>query len=463
MRNAKILIIILLFSFIAAFGEVTSNAVTVNSASVDHDQTTNVHQDVNTTGTPQFAREGVGKAAHASHTVDVLSTSVTDGSAGVNVSHTGAVTGTGYGALISKTGASTTNVGLSLSATGATSNVALELTQGHLTAANNVGIGITGWGTNSNRVLGIGDGTPPTTRPIDMCQTWAQGFGPGDSRQYFMSEGSSNKVIIGKGYIFCEGGMIRLKEITTPTPFGNFGSIYPKADDNLYFQDGAGTEHVVAVDQSKVNTFNAHTNSVVFPISTTDSDHAVETSAFTTSATASFTDSATFAIGDTGAITVFADAGGGQVTVTSAGHGLSNGTYVTINGTTNYNGLFLVANVSTDTFEITDTWVADDATGTWHEPDLLTMTEAGKYKISYAASVIAASPNTTFHFHIYVNGTELDSSHTGRRFSSTDLGSVSGFGYINAVVGDKIYLAVENITDATDITFEDFVVGMHKI
>ena len=66
-----------------------------------------------------------------------------------------------------------------------------------------------------------------------------------------------------------------------------------------------------------------------------------------------------------GAITAFADAGGGQVTVTSASHGLSDGYSVTITGTTNYNGTFTIANSDTNTFEITDTWVSDDATGTW--------------------------------------------------------------------------------------------------
>ena len=69
--------------------------------------------------------------------------------------------------------------------------------------------------------------------------------------------------------------------------------------------------------------------------------------------------------GDAGDITVFADAGGGKVTVTSAAHGLKNGRYVVIIGTTSYNGTFQISGVTTNTFDIVDTWVANDATGSW--------------------------------------------------------------------------------------------------
>lgn len=63
-------------------------------------------------------------------------------------------------------------------------------------------------------------------------------------------------------------------------------------------------------------------------------------------------------------ISGFADGGGGQVTVTCPSHGFAEGDSVTITGTTNYNGTFTVSNVTDDSFEITDTWVGNDATGT---------------------------------------------------------------------------------------------------
>lgn len=65
------------------------------------------------------------------------------------------------------------------------------------------------------------------------------------------------------------------------------------------------------------------------------------------------------AVGADGDITVFADAGGGQVTVTSAGHGLGNGEEIWIANSTNYNSKYTVSNVTTDTFEITETYVAE--------------------------------------------------------------------------------------------------------
>jgi len=39
--------------------------------------------------------------------------------------------------------------------------------------AGNIGIGATTFGTNAAKVLGIGNGTAPTTRPADMVQAWA--------------------------------------------------------------------------------------------------------------------------------------------------------------------------------------------------------------------------------------------------------------------------------------------------
>lgn len=69
-----------------------------------------------------------------------------------------------------------------------------------------------------------------------------------------------------------------------------------------------------------------------------------------------------------GDITVWANPGGGKVTATSNGHGLSVGMSVLITGTINYNGTYVITNVTANTFRFTATWVADDAMGLWRKP-----------------------------------------------------------------------------------------------
>jgi len=43
-----------------------------------------------------------------------------------------------------------------------------------------------------------------------------------------------------------EGGALAIKETTTPTADTDYGKIYCKSDNKLYFQDGAGVEHEIA-------------------------------------------------------------------------------------------------------------------------------------------------------------------------------------------------------------------------
>lgn len=67
----------------------------------------------------------------------------------------------------------------------------------------------------------------------------------------------------------------------------------------------------------------------------------------------------------TGGITVFANAGGGQTVVTSVNHNLTAGRTIKITGTTSYDGTYVILSATADTFNITKTFVANDATGTW--------------------------------------------------------------------------------------------------
>ena len=46
--------------------------------------------------------------------------------------------------------------------------------------------------------------------------------------------------------LMLEGGVFAIKETTTPTATTNYGKVYTKTDNKLYFQDGAGSEHELA-------------------------------------------------------------------------------------------------------------------------------------------------------------------------------------------------------------------------
>jgi hypothetical protein len=47
--------------------------------------------------------------------------------------------------------------------------------------------------------------------------------------------------------ITLESGVITLKETTTPSAVTDYAKVYAKADNKLYFQDGAGTEHEISL------------------------------------------------------------------------------------------------------------------------------------------------------------------------------------------------------------------------
>lgn len=86
-------------------------------------------------------------------------------------------------------------------------------------------------------------------------------------------------------------------------------------------------------------------------------------------------------------ITAFADYSGtvaGTVKVTSVSHGFETDDIVTHSGTTNYNGTFSITKIDANNYYFTDTWVADDATGTADQEQFVDLT---RNKIRYKGKV----------------------------------------------------------------------------
>ena len=177
--------------------------------------------------------------------------------------------------------------------------------------------------------------------------------------------------------------------------------------------------------------------------------------------------------GADGAITAFADAGGGQITVSSAGHGLSNGDTICIHNTINYNGSYVISNVAAGTFEITAIFVATE-TGTWEFGWILIagITEATIIercslasnqltfdileKVTAAAcpftlnAVQAVASNKTYQFGVFRNGCRIDLAKNESEIGNIAR-SISMHPATDIEDGDVFDIRIRNMTDTQDL------------
>ena len=246
---------------------------------------------------------------------------------------------------------------------------------------------------------------------------------------------------------------ITLKEMTTPTALTDWGKIYPKSNDKLYFQDGSGTEHLISNEVYGEGWF--YNSAVALTIETVDIPIGVY------GPIVGEISDMTFNSGSTGVTSVFADGGSGTVTVTSNGHGLSNGAIVTIMGSTSYNGVFEVSSVTTNTFKITDTWVADDGVATWIEPTSLIVNTAGIYHgdAHVSASVDGAC---TVIWMPYKGTTPIVKATNERKFPTNDIGAAAMSILIEFSVGDILWMSVQSDT-LVDIVHKHGGMRFHKL
>jgi len=240
---------------------------------------------------------------------------------------------------------------------------------------------------------------------------------------------------------------ITLKEITTPTALTNWGKVYTKSNNQLYFQDGAGVEHEVSVVGNHYAEMYLNNNAVATIIETANTPIALNN--FVTGDV----DGWTFTAGSTGAITAFAD-GTGKVNVTSTAHGLLTGDIISIRGTTNYNGVWQITKIDDNTFSIPDTWVVDDGASDWDEGAHLTASagSAGEYAMSWNMSTAeggAAGSHVTIR--IYINTTADIKGVARRKYANNDQGCTSGNSMITIADGDKVYITAES-SGVNDIT-----------
>lgn len=162
-----------------------------------------------------------------------------------------------------------------------------------------------------------------------------------------------------------------------------------------------------------------------------------------------------------GTITATADASGGKVTVTDAAHGLVEGDRVTISGTTSYNGDFKISGVTTDTFDIVDTWVADE-TGSWVSHTRVWVGTPGSYHVSYLIDIDSTGGSTwNATAQVYKNGasvesTRIESGNYGNEDQSMALPAV----YIELDTDDYLDVRISQNNLTGDLTHCLFQIGL---
>ena len=259
-----------------------------------------------------------------------------------------------------------------------------------------------------------------------------------------------------------ELGLLTLKERATPTADNNYGKIYTKSDNNLYFQDGAGNEHSVQLAAAEIAEMFMYESAGTITIDTTDEYHLMS------GYSAGVLEGWTFDAGSTGPIVSFATAGGNLINATDVGHGLVTGDEVSITGTSapnDYNGVYTVTRISDDIFQFTKTGFNLTTTATWTEGSYLQagVDAAGDYLVNLSITAAGVNAAKNWKFEIFLNSTEADHIATEMTPSGTNHQNCGASGFVIIVAGDRIYVGMKNETDATDLELEHANVNLQKI
>lgn len=164
-----------------------------------------------------------------------------------------------------------------------------------------------------------------------------------------------------------------------------------------------------------------------------------------------------------------ADAGGGQITITSNGHGLNATEYVTLVGWSTLDGVYVVESRSTNEFNITATWPgADetDANSRWNRGSGINakLNSGGLYHLLGTVSAAPSFINDEFEFCLFINDMPqtdgfafLTSSGPG------DFNTSTINGLITITDGDYMWYAVRNVSAARDFTIKHGNVTLVRI
>ena len=158
-------------------------------------------------------------------------------------------------------------------------------------------------------------------------------------------------------------------------------------------------------------------------------------------------------------------AGGTQIQCTvTAGHALLAGEPITITGSANYNGMYLVEAVglTATEFVVAKAYVATN-TGSARRPATLKVLNAGVYRAQFTTSGVTETPNDVVKFELNKNITPLDNVSARDIWSSaSNYRSSAGSGIISVTAGQYVWLSVKNYSGTGDITIQNANVNLSK-
>jgi len=253
---------------------------------------------------------------------------------------------------------------------------------------------------------------------------------------------------------------ILLAETTTPSAIENYAQLYTKSSNRPFFQDGDGDEHeIVEVDVEHGEMYmDGNSNATTI----TDANKPVAIEGFASSHLKDFT----VVSSKNGVITDTAD--NTVLRILDAAHGLTTGDIVTINGlaTAAQNATTVITRIDNNNFDCDNiTFATASETGTWQMGSYLLVPTggAGSYMATMAASATPAGTNKTYLIQLCIGITPQADMKVERKFGAADIGSMMMNGIITLADTNRVWIGIQGLTDATDITLKHANLTLHRI
>lgn len=263
---------------------------------------------------------------------------------------------------------------------------------------------------------------------------------------------------------FDNTGVLFQAETTTPTARTNYGAVYPKSDNILYFQDGAGVEKAIqtgSIDYGEMG--NVYGSSATEIIPSANEWRAMNHANITGSAP-HLSSGFSFVAGSEGSGTTTTADSGNSINIADAAHGLADGDLVTVQSSNHIGvGTVLVTGVTdnTDNFEVDISYVANEAI-TWQMGSYLLVSKTGTYRGIWNASFSQSLNNTqTSTITPFMNTTQATKATASRLLANnSDVGAIGGNGIMSFTVNDRLWFACQT-TAAQTLTFTIRNVSVH--